>query len=190
MFEAVIRGSNMDGGNKTRNFPQLLLTMVIGRRPRWTLTRLAILILGTWFVFSYVLTLIRVTGISMLPTYHDGQINVVYRLAYSHSDPQRGDVVGVRFKETASDHFIFLKRIVGGPGDKVAFVRGKLFVNDEPVSEPYVKNNCDWNMPPRQLGLDEYYVVGDNREMAFVDHTQGVARRQQIVGRVVFHGNS
>ncbi len=177
----------MDAANTSRNPPNWLVRLVIGRRPLRTLARLVVLIAGTWAVFSFVLTPpIRVTGISMLPTYHDGQINFLNRLAYWRHDPQRGDVVGVHFKNTAGNHQMFLKRIVGLPGETVAFVNGELFINDEPLPEPYVKTLCDWNMPPRPLGFDEYYVVGDNRGMPIGDHEQGKATRQQIVGRILF----
>ena len=181
----------MDGARTKRSLPRWLLRLVIGRKPAWTLTRLAILIIGTWVVFNYVLTPpIRVTGISMEPTYHNGQINFFNRLAYAHRDPQRGDIVGVGFTQTSGNHHMLLKRIVGLPGEKIAFVHGRLFINDQPMYEPYVKSGCDWGMPPKQLGPQEYYVVGDNRGMAFADHTQGIAYRKQIIGRILLHGSS
>ena len=178
----------MGGEKKNGSLPQWFLTVVIGRKPKWTLVRLAVLLVATWVVFNYVLTRpIRVTGISMEPTYHDGQINIINRLAYLRHEPERGDVVGVSL---AGDHALYLKRIVGLPGETVAFVSGKLYINDEPVDEPYVRSQWDWNMPPRRLGFNEYYVVGDNRGMPMVDHTQGVALRNKIVGRVLWRGNS
>ena len=181
----------MDGANTTQSLSRSLLKFVIGRKPKWTLARLAVLIIGTWVVFNYVLTPpIRVTGISMEPTYRDGQINFFNRLAYAHHDPQRGDIVGVGFTQTSGNHHMLLKRIVGLPGEKIAFKRGRLYINDEPVDEPYVKSGCDWDMPPKQLGPQEYYVVGDNRGMAFADHTQGIAFRKQIIGRILFHSSS
>jgi signal peptidase I len=181
----------MDGENTKRSFPGWLLRWVIGRKPRWTLARLAVLIVGTLVVFNYVLTPpIRVTGISMEPTLHDGQIDFLNRLVYAHGDPKRGDIVGVGYSQTAGNHHMLLKRIVGLPGEKIAFVRGRLMINDEPVDEPYVKSGCDWNMPPKELGPLQYYVVGDNRGMAFADHMQGIAYRKQIVGKILLRGSS
>ena len=117
--------------------PQWLLHLVIGRKPKWTLIRLAVLIVGTWVVFSFVLTPpIQVTGISMQPTYTDGQINFVYRLAYVRRSPQRGDVVGIHAKNTQGNHVMYMKRILGLPGEKIAFRDGKLYINDAPVDEP------------------------------------------------------
>ena len=183
----------MDAAKTPRSLPNWFVRLAIGRHPWRTLARLAVLILGTWAVFSFVLTPpIRVTGISMMPTYRDGQINFLNRLAYWRNEPQRGDVIGVRFKNTDTDgnSLMFLKRIVGLPGETVAFVNGRLYINDEPLEEPYLKRACDWNMPPMKLGVDEYYVVGDNRSMALDDHWQKAILRRQIVGRILFRGNS
>jgi signal peptidase I len=181
----------MDAGKTSRSLPGWFVTMAIGRRPLRTLVRLAVLIIGTWAVFTFVLTPpIRVQGISMQPTFHEGQINFLNRLAYARHDPQRGDIVGIRFKGTEGAPLYFLKRVVGLPGETIAFENGTLYVNDAPLDEPYVKSGCDWNMPPLKLGFDEYYVVGDNRGMRFADHTQFPARRQQIVGRILFKPNS
>ncbi len=162
--------------------------IAIGRNPKWTLVRLAVLILGTVFIFNFVLTPpIRVTGISMQPTFHDGQINFINRLAYIRHEPRRGDVVGVRL---SGDHVMYLKRIVGLPGEVIAFANGVILINGQPLAEPYVKWRSDWNHPSLQLRLNEYYVVGDNRSMAFEDHQQGAAYRQRIVGKILFHGGS
>jgi signal peptidase I len=182
----------MDAGNTSRSLPGWFVTMVIGRRPMLTLARLAVLIIGTWAVFSFVLTPpIRVQGISMQPTYHEGQINFLNRLAYLRHEPRRGDVVGIRFKGTEGISMLYLKRIVGLPGETVTFENGTLFINDTPLEEPYVnKEGCDWNMSPIKLGFDEYYVTGDNRSMQFELHWHEKVRRQQIVGRILFGSGS
>lgn len=180
-----------DAVKPSRNLPAWLLTVLIGRRPTRTLIRLAVLIIGTWVLFTFVLSRpVRVTGISMQPTYMNGQINFINRLAYLRHEPVRGDVVGVHFKRTEGTSFLYLKRIVALPGETLAFENGRLYVNGELIPEPYVKSACDWNMSPRKLGYDEYYVVGDNRGMPQEDHDQGAVSRRQIVGRILLRGNS
>jgi signal peptidase I len=186
MLEQDCEGLIMDAGKATRGLPGWFVKIAVGRRPTRTLVRLAVLIIGTWILFSFVLTPpIRVEGISMYPTFHNGQINFLNRLAFVNHDPQRGDIVGVRPKGVEGNGVLYLKRIVALPGETIAFQNGKLLINDQPLDEPYV-GNCDWNMPPLKLGFDEYYVVGDNRSMAIEDHTKFAARRQQIVGRILF----
>jgi signal peptidase I len=119
----------------------------------------------------------------MLPTYRENGINFVNRLAYLFQEPRRGDVVAIGLE--AGQHIMYLKRIVGLPGESVAFQHGRLLINGQPLDEPYVKFPCHWDHEPEQVGPDQYYVVGDNREMSWADHTQGRAVRRHLVGKVI-----
>jgi len=130
--------------------------------------------------YKFTLLHIRVEGISMFPTYQDRSAHFVNRLAYLWHEPQRGDVVSIRL---AGYHVMYLKRIIGLPGETVAFANGKVLVNGEVLDEPYEKLPCDWNLPPEKLGPNEYFVVGDNRTMPQELHVFGKARRDQIVGK-------
>ena len=78
-----------------------------------------------------------------------------------------------------------MKRIVGLPGEAVAFHKGRLFINGKPLDESYVKLPCEWEHEPEQVGSDQYYVVGDNREMPWEDHTHGRASRNRIMGKIL-----
>jgi len=118
----------------------------------------------------------------MMPTYRDNQINVVNHLAYRGREPQRGDVVAIRF---AGPRMLLMKRVVGLPGETVAFDSGKLLINGIPVDEPYVKFSCRWNRASEKIGEDEYFVVGDNRVMNMEDHEFGRATRDRIMGKVL-----
>jgi len=178
----------MDGETKSYGFPQWLRTMVVGRRPKWTLVRIATLVLTTVLLYEFVIIPIRVAGISMAPTYRDGTINFINRLAYLRSKPQRGDVVGVRLG--AGEHLMYMKRIVGLPGESISFHNGVLYIDNQPVDEPYLKYDCHWEMAPIHLGSNWYYVVGDNRSMRREDHYQGKADFSQIVGKVMLGGKS
>ena len=159
-----------------------------------------VLIVLSFVVFKFVLLPIRVEGISMLPTYQDHSVNFVNRLAYLRREPQRGDVVSIRFdrEETntltgtppAGDwlktpHVMLLKRVIGLPGETVAFVNGRVLINGEALEEPYEKTPCNWDRPPVKVGPDEYFVVGDNRTMPWEGHMFGRAQRRQIVGKVI-----
>lgn len=162
--------------------PSWLRILTIGRNPKNTAVRIAVLVIACFLLFHFALLPIRVNGISMWPTYHDRQVNFVNRLAYLWHEPQRGDVVSIKL---AGASVMYLKRIVGLPGETIAFSDGKLLVNGEPLDEPYVKSTCDWTIPPVTLEAHQYYVVGDNRDMPEKDHVKGVASRQKILGKVL-----
>jgi len=159
-----------------------LRTVLIGRRPDRTAVRIVVLIVTCCVVFRFVLLPIRVEGMSMMPNYKENRVNFVNRLAFVFHPPRRGDVVAIR---TSGISIMFMKRIIGLPGETVAFHRGHIFINGNLLEEPYLKYRCDWELPPKRLGPDEYYFVGDNRSMPAVDHTQGVAARPRIVGKVL-----
>ena len=165
-------------------------TIVIGRNPLRTALRLVVVVVGILLLRAYVLLPIRVDGPSMQPNYREHSINIVNRLAYLRGEPQRGDVVAIRYSgvsRLSGKSIMLMKRVVGLPGETVEWVDGKLLINGRPMDEPYVKYSCSWDFKPNhwQLGDDEYYVVGDNRAMAYEDHLQGAARRVRIVGKVM-----
>ena len=172
-------GTNADAAEP----PSWLQRVLIGRNPKRTLVRIVVLVVVCFVVFKFVLVPIRVDGGSMLPTYKDNGVNFVNRLAYLFHEPRRGDVVAIGLE--AGNHVMYLKRIIGLPGETVAFHEGRLYINGRPLDEPYVKLPGNWERDAEKVGPDHYYVVGDNRDMAWEGHTQGRAAREQIVGKIL-----
>jgi signal peptidase I len=160
-----------------------LQVLVLGRNPRNTFIRIAILIPVCYVLFGFILLPTRVDGISMEPTYKDHSVNLVNRLAYLRHEPRRGDVVSVR--AWAGMHLMLMKRIIGLPGETVAFDHGRVLINGQPLAEPYEKWSSDWTRPPVTLGPDQYFIVGDNRTMPWEDHVFGRVERNRIVGKVL-----
>ncbi|MBM3838959.1 MAG: signal peptidase I [Verrucomicrobia bacterium] len=161
-----------------------LKRLVIGRNPRWTLARVFVVVVIVFVLFKFVFIPIKVVGISMEPTYVEGRIRLVNKLAYRHSEPQRGDIVAVQLK---SERVVLLKRIIGLPGERVVFADRKIYVNGKELDEPYVKlpvhhswsSNYAWLIPKNM-----YLVIGDNRSMAFKEHFRYLAEKDEILGRV------
>ena len=169
-------------GQEQQRLPRWVRIVVMGRNPKVTLVRVAILIVTCFVVFKFILLPIRVEGISMLPAYRDRSVNFVNRLAYLRHEPQRGDVVSIRL---AGIHVMYMKRIIGLPGETVAFENGRVLINGEVLDEPYEKSPCDWNRAPVTLDSDEYFVVGDNRTMPWEQHKLGIVHRDHIVGKAI-----
>lgn len=172
-----------------REKPHWLRVVLIGRNPTYTVARIIVLVALAFLSRAYVIEPIRVKGPSMLPTYREKGVNFVNRLAYLRSDPERGEVVAIRM---AGDKVMLMKRIIGMPGETVEFRHGYVFINGQELEEPYIDRvnyATDWNMAPRKLGENEYYVVGDNRSMPQEFHEQGVASRHRIIGRILLCKN-
>lgn len=162
------------------SFPRRL---IFGRHPRRTFVRTVVLGIISVVTFGWVLTPIRVYGISMDPTYHDGALNLVNRLAFVGRAPARGDVIAIRL---AGPHVVYVKRVVALPGERVAIVDGVVRIDGVPFVEPYVQKRQPWNVPEVTVGPREYFVVGDNREMRVGDHDFGRVDGRRILGKLVF----
>lgn len=163
-------------------FPPWWKRLVFGKNPKRTLFRLVFLVVTCLVVFRGVLIPIRVSGFSMYPTYRDGKVNVVNHQAYRWKKPKRGDVIAFRLPEEGN--VVLLKRIVGLPGERVIVVKGRPFINGQPLSEPYAVLGKNPLSSQKEITLrdDEFYVIGDNRSISWFRQIP----EHYILGKVVF----
>lgn len=162
--------------------PPWWVCLLIGRNPKRTLLRMVMLVFVSFLVFKFLFIPIRVTGNSMAPTYNDGKFNLVNRLYYKTHKPQRGDVVAIQMTGT---RVMLLKRIVGLPGEKVELFKGRVFIDGQPLGEPYLSPGntllANDNIEV-VLGPDEYFYIGDNRRLSTFDRVPS----RRIAGKVLF----
>lgn len=157
--------------------------IIFGTNPRRTAVRVLVLAAVAYITFNWIFIPIRTDGISMEPTYESNSLKLVNRLSYRAAEPARGDIVAIRL---AGPHVVFVKRIVGLPGERLAFVGGVVHVNGVALAEPYVKNRRKWDRPEVTLGAREYFAVGDNRGMEQGAHKFGIVDRERILGKVLY----
>jgi signal peptidase I len=157
--------------------------LIFGSNPRRTAVRVVVLAALSFLIFGWVLTPIRVRGISMDPTYRDGALNLVNRAVFRARDPGRGDVIAIRL---AGPHVLYVKRIVGLPNERVAIVGGVIQINGVPLAEPYVSQRRPWDIAEVTVGPREYFVIGDNRGMRAGDHDFGRVDARRVLGTLVF----
>jgi signal peptidase I len=153
--------------------------LVFGQNPRRTAVRVLVLAAISFITFKWVLIPTRTDGSSMLPTYAPDRLHFVNRLAYGATGPARGDVVAIQL---AGPHVVYIKRIVGMPGERVAVSGGLVQINGAELPEPYVRHRRSWDLDEVTLGPREYFVIGDNRGTS--DYGRTTADR--ILGKVVF----
>ena len=153
------------------------------KKRRWGFAALAVLlaVVAGLLIRRYALGTVRVAGASMRDTLHGGDLALVTRMDYADRGPERGDVVECRFpgREDA-----YVKRIVGLPGEAIAFSSGQLSVDGRPVEEPYLSTPTeDFAI---RLGEDEYLALGDNRAESYDSRMEdmGPVGRADILGRV------
>jgi signal peptidase I len=125
---------------------------------------------------------IRVEGTSMEPSLHDGEMVVVNRLAYRWSGPARGDIIVFRFPLDPSRRFI--KRVIGLAGDQVEVRGGVVFVNGNPVEEPYIAAAPRYDGAWR-VETGELFVLGDNRNNSSDSQNWGPLSLGDVIGKAV-----
>ena len=118
-------------------------------------------------VGAFVFQIVRVDGNSMQDTLQHNDWMLVTKYDYLFGQPEAGDVVVCQFPGERNEGKLFVKRIVGAPGDVIAFRDGQLYRNGEAVEESYLtpsRNQGGYTMEPMELGEGEYFVCGDNRD--------------------------
>ena len=163
--------------NVKHQFKPFYLRLLFGSRPKWTLVRILILIITSLVLFKFILVPVQVDGRSMEPTCHDGQIAVINLLSFFRHQPGRGDIVGFR---VANNPQIIIKRIVGLPGERIAFHSGVVFINGKSIAERYLTSQGAWEWPEETLGENTYFVTGDNRVIS----QQFRVERGRILGKL------
>lgn len=140
-----------------------------------------ILTLVIFLLIRFAVQNFRIEGFSMEPNFHDGQFLIVNKLIYLLHPPERGDViVFIPPNNTTRD---FIKRVIGLPGDRVEIVNGKVFVNGQPLDEPYPLNPAGYSAGAVTVPPGEYFVLGDNRNNSSDSHSWGTVAGDKIIGK-------
>lgn len=134
-----------------------------------------------YFAISLVTARVVVDGPSMRPTLIGGEWIVVNRLSYKLGSPRRGDVI-VFLPPTNAQTDDLIKRVVGLPGETVEIREGSVRINGQALGEPYAVGTTmsenHW-----QLGKDQLFVMGDNRELSLDSRSFGPIALSHVVGK-------
>ena len=142
--------------------------------------RVALGITVLLLVLNGLFMLTCISGASMFPTLREGQFAIVFTQAYQFGAPKRGDVVVV---STPND--LIVKRVVGLPGESLAIHSSNVYVDGQPLLEPYLKCKGSWEVGPGRIGAGRYAVVGDNRSGSQANALLAVVDQNRILGKLV-----
>lgn len=138
----------------------------------------------------------QVNGLSMVPTFQNGEYLLTDKVSYRFGEPQRGDVVVFHAPDAAQcpqgTGCDFIKRVIGLPGETVEVKNGKFLVNDEVLREDYIP--AEYTTKPGKatergaitLRTNEYFVSGDNRPYSSDSRAWGPITKKDIVGKAFF----
>ena len=141
----------------------------------------AVLALGIFFLIQTTLGSFIVVGISMEPSFFDGERLLVNRVVYNLHEPERGDVIVF---DPGGQQPDYIKRIIALPGDTVEVKDGAVYVNDSKLDEPYIKSSPYYTTEPKTVPANSYFVLGDNRNNSNDSHNGWVVQSEKIVGKV------
>lgn len=114
------------------------------------------------FTITFVAQGYRIYGECMEPNLRTGERILGSKLAYRFRAPTRGDVVV--FASPTDTSRVFVKRVIGLPGDMVSIMDGAVFINDRRLTEPYVRRIPHGSYGPRRVHKGHLFVMGDYRD--------------------------
>ena len=147
---------------------------------------LLVVVALTFLFVQFVGQRTHVNGDSMNVTLEDGDNLIVDKLSYRFSDPDRYDIIVFPYQYQEKTYYI--KRIIGMPGETVQIIDGMVYIDGEMLDESYgteVMQYAGVASEPIELGEDEYFVLGDNRNNSSDsrDPSVGNVQEDQIIGK-------
>lgn len=146
---------------------------------------------AAFIITQFIIMKTKVISGSMIPELEIGDHVIGNRLAYLFSEPERGDVIIFEYPKSYKELYaidpeltycmntelgdtepryhdesdVYVKRIIGLPGEKIEIRSGRVYINDfiVPLNEPYLKNKPLGNFGPYYVPDDCYFCMGDNR---------------------------
>ncbi len=127
---------------------------------RWrSVANLALqLVVLALLIAAFFMRLPQVTGLSMEPHIRSGEYVLINTFAYRIGAPTRDAIVA--FRRSDDPRSVFIKRVIGLPGDRIRIDNGHVFVNGVKLDEAYVKYPDDRSFPEIAVPSACVYVLG------------------------------
>ncbi len=158
---------------------------------------LIVLAIKQWVINPY-----RIPSSSMEPTLHCARPAagcessfsdrvLACRFCYRFWSPKRGDIIVFTTPPQAAQDCgsggVFVKRLIGLPGETWEERDGYVFINGKRLEEPYVKQDRrdSETHGPRKIPEGEYFMMGDNRTGSCDSRRWGTVARGALIGKVI-----
>jgi signal peptidase I len=161
---------------------------------------------------TFIVQAFMIPSGSMEDTLLVGDYVLVSKFAYDFWEPQRGDVIVFKYplQDNTMNPWIwtkelfmklggvptpprmdYIKRIIGLPGETLELKDGVVYINNEPLDEPYLKEPPNLNISlnkhfgPITIPEDSYFMMGDNRNESKDSRYWGVLPKDLIKGKAI-----
>lgn len=129
----------------------------------------------------------KVSGHSMVPNFQDGDYLITNKLA-TRSAPQREEVIILKNPNNLDQ--VFIKRIIGLPGEQIKIQNGNVYINGRMIAEPYLPSGLKTegetyltNGEEITIPGGQFFVMGDNRHNSSDSREWGPVKQELVVGQ-------
>lgn len=151
----------------------------------WIVDIIVAITFAIFFVYA-VGCRVEINGSSMNPVLESGAVVLMNRLAYDLGTPHRFDIAV--FEEKSQNGKWNVKRIIGLPGETIQIRDNRIYINGEPLeaeeslAAASIAGIAEY---PIELGMDEYFLIGDNRDSSEDSRSSGIGniKKEQLLGK-------
>lgn len=147
---------------------------------------IGVVIVAVLFIYHFIGQQVAVNGSSMESTLSNNDRLILEKVTYYFKEPERFDIIVFRPYPDQKDLY-YIKRIIGRPGESIQIIDNDIFINGALLEEDYGREpmlDAGSASEPIQLGKDEYFVLGDNRNDSTDSRFEvGIVKRDSIMGR-------
>lgn len=141
---------------------------------------------GVILIRTFIITPVIVSGDSMKPNLHNGELLLERKIGYNSTNIKRFDIVVIK-----EDKEEIIKRIIGLPGEHISYKNNKLYVNDKVLEENFdFRKTNDFNLEEicscNSIPEGKYLVLGDNRPISKDSRMIGLIDEKDILGKAVY----
>lgn len=136
-----------------------------------------------YVLFQFFFEITTVSGDSMNPTLINGDIDISVKTEFT--DIKRGDIVNINSEYLGEG---IVKRVIAVGGDKIEITKGKVYLNNEILNEPYIKEPMVQDDTALiEIPVGSVFVMGDNRNNSLDSRSIGYVSKAEIKSKVILH---
>ncbi|MBU4348489.1 signal peptidase I [Patescibacteria group bacterium] len=156
----------------------------------WEVAEIVLIAVVTvFFIRTFLMQPFLVSGASMEPSFSTGNYLLVDEISYRLGSPERNDVVVFQYPNDPSTYYI--KRIIALPGERIVLKDSEITIINSQYSEGIILEESYLKSGLRTSGNidvvldeDDYFVMGDNRNVSYDSRSWGSLSKDNIVGIV------